>query len=93
VAQFSIEQIEHIAKLARLELTAEEKQKFAEQFASILDYVAMIQKVELPPDLDRDPPAAGAFLREDEPEISGILPESFSPYVERHHFKVPKVIE
>jgi aspartyl-tRNA(Asn)/glutamyl-tRNA(Gln) amidotransferase subunit C len=93
VAQFTIEQIEHIAKLARLDLTAEEKRKFAEQFSSILDYVAMIQQVKLPPELDKDPADAGAPLREDEPEVSGVDPESFSPYVERHHFKVPKVIE
>jgi aspartyl-tRNA(Asn)/glutamyl-tRNA(Gln) amidotransferase subunit C len=86
-------QIEHIAKLARLDLTAEEKRQFAEQFGSILDYVAMIQKVELPPELDREPADAATHLREDVPELSGIEPESFSPYVERHQFKVPKVIE
>jgi aspartyl-tRNA(Asn)/glutamyl-tRNA(Gln) amidotransferase subunit C len=93
VSQFSIEQIEHIAKLARLDLTPEEKRTFAEQFSSILDYVAMIQTVQLPPELDQDPGDAGAMLRDDEPEVSGIDPESFSRFIERHHFKVPKVIE
>ena len=48
MAAFTTAQIEHIAKLARLELTPEEKRQFAEQFVSILDYVAMIQKVQLP---------------------------------------------
>jgi aspartyl-tRNA(Asn)/glutamyl-tRNA(Gln) amidotransferase subunit C len=93
VAQFTVAQIEHIAKLARLELTPEEKQRFADQFSSILGYVAMIDQVQLPADLNKDPDEAGAMMREDEPEISGIDPESFSPYIERHHFKVPKVIE
>jgi aspartyl-tRNA(Asn)/glutamyl-tRNA(Gln) amidotransferase subunit C len=93
MAAFTVEQIEHIAKLARLELTQEEKRTFAGQFGSILDYVAMIQKVQLPPELDREPADQGAPLREDEPERSGIDPESFSAYIERHHFKVPKVIE
>jgi len=49
--------------------------------------------VQLPPELDREPADQGAPLREDEPERSGIDPESFSAYIERHHFKVPKVIE
>ena len=93
MAAFTKEQIEHIAKLARLELTEEEKAKFAGQFGSILDYVTMIQKVQLPPELDQESAESAAPLREDEPEVSGIKPESFSPYVENHHFKVPKVIE
>jgi aspartyl-tRNA(Asn)/glutamyl-tRNA(Gln) amidotransferase subunit C len=92
MAAFTQQQIEHIAKLARLDLTPDEKQKFAEQFGSILEYVAMIQNVQVPPELAQEavtPP----LMREDVPEVSGILPESFSPYVEHHHFKVPKVIE
>ncbi len=93
MSQFTVEQIEHIARLARLDLTPEEKQKFAEQFSSILDYVAMIQQVQLPPELDQDPGDAGALMRDDVPEVSGVDPESFSPYLERHHFKVPKVME
>lgn len=93
MSQFSIAQIEHIARLARLDLTEEEKQKFAEQFASILDYVAVIQNVQLPPELDKDPEDQSAPLRDDIPEAAGIDPESFSPYIERHHFKVPTVIE
>jgi hypothetical protein len=31
--------------------------------------------------------------REDVAESSGVTPESFSPYLEDRHFKVPKVIE
>lgn len=92
MAEFTQQQIEHIAKLARLDLTPEEKQKFAEQFGSILEYVAMIQNVQVPPELEQESKAA-PLMREDIPEVSGILPESFSPYVENHHFKVPKVIE
>jgi hypothetical protein len=32
-------------------------------------------------------------MRDDVPESSGVDPKSFSPYLEDHHFKVPKVIE
>ncbi len=39
-------EIEHIALLARLELTGEEKEKFANQLSSILDYVQQLQQVD-----------------------------------------------
>ena len=38
--------IEHIARLARLELTEEEKTRFASQLSSILDYVGQLQNVD-----------------------------------------------
>lgn len=92
MAQFTIADIEKIARLANLELTAEEKSKFAGQFTAILDYFAKIQEVTLPPELELagNPTIA---LREDVPEASGVDPASFSPYLEDRHFKVPKVIE
>ena len=41
----SKEQIEHIAKLARIELTEEEKEKITTDLSSILDYVEKLNKV------------------------------------------------
>ena len=38
-------EIEHIASLARLGLTEEEKEKYAEQLSSILDYVEKLNKL------------------------------------------------
>ncbi len=38
--------IEHIADLARLELTEDEKEKFVGQLSSILDYVAQLGEVD-----------------------------------------------
>lgn len=40
------EDIEHIARLARLELSEEEKERFGVQLSSILDYVGQLQKVD-----------------------------------------------
>lgn len=40
------EQVQHIANLARLELTAKEKEKFRDQLSSILDYVEKLNKVD-----------------------------------------------
>jgi aspartyl-tRNA(Asn)/glutamyl-tRNA(Gln) amidotransferase subunit C len=42
----SKEQIEHIAKLARIELTEEEKERFTKELSSILDYVNQLNKVD-----------------------------------------------
>jgi aspartyl-tRNA(Asn)/glutamyl-tRNA(Gln) amidotransferase subunit C len=38
-------QVEHIAELAKLELTEEEKIKFCEQLSAILEYAEMLQKL------------------------------------------------
>jgi len=39
-------EVEHIAFLARLALTEEEKSKFAEQFYSILEYFGLLEGVD-----------------------------------------------
>ncbi len=38
--------IDHVAKLARLQLGVEEKTKLAEQLPAILDYVSRLQEVD-----------------------------------------------
>lgn len=40
----SKETIEHIAKLARIELSEKEKEKFSEELSSILDYIDKLNK-------------------------------------------------
>ena len=42
----SISEVEHVAELARLNLTAEEKALFREQLSAILDYAAVLQDVD-----------------------------------------------
>ena len=42
----SKENVEHIAKLARIELTEKEKGKFSKELSSILDYVEQLNKVD-----------------------------------------------
>jgi aspartyl-tRNA(Asn)/glutamyl-tRNA(Gln) amidotransferase subunit C len=39
--------VDHIAKLARLGLTEEEKQKFAKELAAILDFVKKLEEVDV----------------------------------------------
>lgn len=44
--ELSKQEIEHIALLARLGLTEEEKEKFAKQLSSILDYVEQLKEID-----------------------------------------------
>lgn len=61
-------EVEHIAFLAKLGLTEEEKEKFRKELSAILDYVAKLNEVETK---DVEPMAGGTNLlnitREDKP--------------------------
>ena len=39
-------EVEHVAKLARLELTAEEKERYRQQLSAILEYAASLQALD-----------------------------------------------
>jgi aspartyl-tRNA(Asn)/glutamyl-tRNA(Gln) amidotransferase subunit C len=45
--KLSVEQVEHIAELAKLGLTPEEKERFREQLSAILDYADTLQKLDV----------------------------------------------
>ena len=47
-------EVEHIAELAKLEMTEEEKIKFCEQLSAILEYAEMLQQL----DTEAIPPTA-----------------------------------
>ena len=62
----SLEEVEHIAELARLALTDEEKARYREQLSAILDYASSLQAINT----DDIPPTASVLpvdtvLRED----------------------------
>jgi aspartyl-tRNA(Asn)/glutamyl-tRNA(Gln) amidotransferase subunit C len=46
MARLTQKQVEHIARLARLYLTKEEKEKFAEELSVILDWVRELQELD-----------------------------------------------
>jgi len=52
--KLSIEEVEHIASLARLKLSNPEKQRYAEQLSDILEYVDHLDEL----DTDHIPPTA-----------------------------------
>ena len=88
--------IDHVARLARLELTDEEKARLRDQLGVILENAAKVSEVAT----DDVPPTAYAIprsnvLRPDEVTPSLTVQEVLSnaPEVEDDRFKVPKVVE
>ncbi|MBU0501978.1 MAG: Asp-tRNA(Asn)/Glu-tRNA(Gln) amidotransferase subunit GatC [bacterium] len=88
--------VEHVAKLARLGLTEEEKELFTTQLSNILDYAENLKKL----DTKNIPPTSHAIpmknvLREDIvipcADSKDILANG--PEVEDKMFKVPKIME
>jgi aspartyl-tRNA(Asn)/glutamyl-tRNA(Gln) amidotransferase subunit C len=92
----SLQEVEHIAKLARLELTAEEKERYRAQLSAILEHVAQLQQL----DTTSIPPTTSIFggdspLRADQSR-PGLTPESLlanAPEQEKSQFKIPPVFE
>jgi aspartyl-tRNA(Asn)/glutamyl-tRNA(Gln) amidotransferase subunit C len=88
--------IDHVARLARLELTDEEKARLREQLGAILEHAAKVGEVAA----DDVPPTAYAIprsnvLRPDEVTPSLPVDEVLAnaPEVEDDRFKVPKIVE
>jgi aspartyl-tRNA(Asn)/glutamyl-tRNA(Gln) amidotransferase subunit C len=94
MARVTVETVEHVARLARLSLTTEERETFARQLDQVLTYAESIQALAtegVPP--MSHAPAAGR-LREDEPADS--LPrervQAAAPDAAEGLFRVPRVL-
>jgi aspartyl-tRNA(Asn)/glutamyl-tRNA(Gln) amidotransferase subunit C len=88
--------IEKVAKLARLELSEEEKKTFGNQLEQILTYMEQLNRLDTPgveptshaipiQNVFREDETRPSFPRE---EVMDIAPEE-----EDGHFKVPRIIE
>jgi aspartyl-tRNA(Asn)/glutamyl-tRNA(Gln) amidotransferase subunit C len=90
------ELVERIAELARLRFSAEELESFAEQFQRIVEFVQVLQQLELEgvEPLTHVVEVENA-LREDEPRESLPCEEALrnAPRHDGVFFRVPKVIE
>ena len=90
----TIKDVEHVAKLARLELTEEEKEKFTNQLGDVLKYVEQMNEV----DTSNVEPMAHAIdfvnvMREDNVKYEQTKEELMknAPDAEDGFFKVPKI--
>ena len=83
------EDVRHVAELARVDLDDEEVDRFAEQFADILDYFETLDEV---PEVDREADLVNV-MRPDE-EHEGLSQEEAlqnAPESEDGYFKGPNV--
>ena len=92
----TVQDVEHAANLARLNLSAEEKERFAGQLDAILKYADKLNELDTS---DIEPtshvlPLANV-MREDEVRPSWPIEQvlAIAPDEEDGHFKVPAVLE
>ncbi|MCI0397373.1 MAG: Asp-tRNA(Asn)/Glu-tRNA(Gln) amidotransferase subunit GatC [Chloroflexi bacterium] len=92
----SLADVEKIAALARLELTAEEKARYQEQLSAVLEYAARLNEL----DLTGVPPTASAvalqnILRQDEVEPSLPVEEVLfnAPQKAQNQFQIQTVLD
>lgn len=92
----SLEEVEHIATLARLRLTEAEKERYRQQLSAVLDYMAKLKQV----DTAHIEPTATVLplhtvLRPD--EVTPSLPReellANAPAAEAGMFRVPPVLD
>lgn len=92
----TLTEVEHIAELARLDLTEEEKALYREQLSAILEYADRLQAV----DTSHIPPTSTVLakrtrLRRDAAEPGLSVQEALrgAPDAEQNQFRVPPVME
>ncbi|RAI15888.1 MAG: Asp-tRNA(Asn)/Glu-tRNA(Gln) amidotransferase subunit GatB [Candidatus Melainabacteria bacterium] len=90
----TVKDVEHVAKLARLELTEAEKEKFTKQLGDVLKYVEQMNEI----DTTNVKPMAHAFdivnvMREDKVVSEETKEELMmnAPEEENGFFRVPKI--
>lgn len=91
----SIEDVDHVAKLARLALSDEEKETFRNQLSDVLDHAKIISEV----DTGNVEPTSHTVhivnvLREDvcKPSLSIEEATANAPWADGSGFKVPRII-
>lgn len=92
----SLEEVEHIATLARLRLTEVEKERYRQQLSAVLDYMAKLKQV----DTAHIEPTATVLplhtvLRPDEvtPSLTREEMLANAPAAEAGMFRVPPVLD
>jgi aspartyl-tRNA(Asn)/glutamyl-tRNA(Gln) amidotransferase subunit C len=92
----TLAEVEHIAELARLELSTEEKERYRQQLSAILEYAARLLALDtsdIPPTSSVLPPRS--VLRDDIPAtelgVEDVLKNA--AHTHANQFRVPPVLE
>jgi aspartyl-tRNA(Asn)/glutamyl-tRNA(Gln) amidotransferase subunit C len=88
--------VDHVARLARLSLTDEERERFRTQLGLILEHAERVREVaaeDVPP--TAQPVPQRNVFREDHPEPALPAEDALAgaPETEDERFKVPRIIE
>jgi aspartyl-tRNA(Asn)/glutamyl-tRNA(Gln) amidotransferase subunit C len=96
MAKITIEEVEHVAELARLEFSEEEKRKLSEQLAEILNYIDQLNEL----DTEKVEPTSHVIPVKNvvRPDVEGpllTLDEALANAPSRVDglFEVPKIVE
>ena len=94
--RLSKEEVEHVAKLARLAVSEDEKEAFSRQLSEILTYVGKLNELDtskVEPTshvLDLSNVFRDDVVRESLPPLEAL---ANAPDRDNNHFRVPKIIE
>ncbi len=94
MARVTVETVDHVAQLAHLSLTPEERETFARQLDEILAYAESIQALDTS-DVEPMSHAVTSEVRRDDvpaPELPREQALAAAPDADRGLFRVPKVI-
>ena len=94
MARVTVETVEHVARLARLSLTDDEKRLFARQLEEILAWAESLQALDTSGVPPMSHPEAARVLREDEPRDGLPRETAFeqAPEAGDGLFRVPRVL-
>jgi aspartyl-tRNA(Asn)/glutamyl-tRNA(Gln) amidotransferase subunit C len=92
----TLAEVEHIAELARLRLTREEKERYREQLSTILEYFVQLQDLDtadIPPTSSVLP--SRSVLRADEVHPGLSINEIMhnAPETDKQQFRIPPVLD
>lgn len=94
--RISLEEVDHIATLARLGLSSDERERFRDQLATILDYVEMLNGL----DTSTVPPSAQVIRFENVTRPDVVRPSltveqvlANAPAREEGYIRVPPVLD
>lgn len=96
MAAITPDEVRHVARLARLELSAEEVERFTRQLGDILQAAARLQELDTEGvDPTFYPVPLQNVMRPDEvrPSLAREQVLQNAPEAENHMFKVPRIIE
>jgi aspartyl-tRNA(Asn)/glutamyl-tRNA(Gln) amidotransferase subunit C len=94
--KLTIEQVEHIALLARLNLTQEEKERYSEQLSAILDYADSLKEIDTSGILPTSSVLSKLTVLRADITKSGLTREDLlrnAPEQRDNQFKVPAILE